>query len=154
MTTERAIGAILAACIAMVLGLGAALLWRARSAPPPVPTPEPTATATITATPEPLPPASALRFRLAGTVVGDVTYAIIENIDGGNELVRPGQVVPGLGQILAVGERHITVEADGQQFELRLAAAPTPTQAPASPLAGPVTPALPPRDRLESESLP
>ncbi len=154
MNPDRAIAAILAACVAAVLGLGGWLLWSAHRTPPPSPTPAPSPTAGATATPTAVVvPAAARAFRLAGTVVGDVTYAIIERHAGGNTLVRPGQVVEGLGQIVAISDTQVTVEADGRQFRLALSAAPTPTEAPTS-AAAPATPAPQPRTPSGVESSP
>ena len=154
MKTDRAIAAILACCLAAVLGLGFWLLRAARESPPtPLAEPSASAGATATATPPALP-AAVRGFRLAGTVVGDVVYAIIETSDGGNTLVQPGQIVSGLGQIVAIGDDHITVEADGHQFELALSAAPTATEAPTSAVATPTTPARPQRDPSGSEPSP
>jgi hypothetical protein len=154
MNPDRAIAVVLAACVAAVLALGSWLLWSAHRAPPLTPTPAPSATIDPTATPTAaVIPAAARAFRLAGTVVGDVTFAIIERRDGGNTLVRPGQVVEGLGQIVAIGDTHVTVELDGQQFALELSAAPTPTEAPTS-AAAPTTPAPLPRNPSGAESSP
>lgn len=154
MNPDRAIAAILAASVAAVLALGSWLLWSAHRVPPAPPTAAATAAveAIRTATAAVIP-AAARDFRLAGTVVGDVTYAIVENRNGGNTLVQPGQIVSGLGQVVAISDTQITVEADGQQFALVLSAAPTPTQAPTS-AAIPTTPAPLPRDRSGAESSP
>jgi hypothetical protein len=84
-------------------------------------TPEPRSR---TAPPTPSPPRG---HRLAGTVVGDVRYAVIEDSHGENELYRPGQRVPGLGKLMKVEARRAVFEGDNGQFELPLAKAPTPT---------------------------
>jgi hypothetical protein len=149
---DRAIGAILAACVAAVLALGSGLLWRVRQAPPPAPTE--LATATPTASPHATAtadlPEAARRYRLAGTVAGAVSYAILEGPGGTNELLRPGQVVRGLGQVIAIGENSITMEDESGRFELRIAPAPTVTAAP--PLAPPPTLGPPRRGPSKRES--
>jgi len=151
MDPERAIGAILTLSIAAVLGLGSWMLWQAHHAPPPPapPTVSPSAspTATATATPTGVVPAAARGYRLAGTVVGDVTYAIIEKPEGGNELLRPGQILRGVGQVVSIDEDHIAIDGDDGRFELVLASAPTatptrpsaawPSPSPAPPTRGP-----------------
>jgi hypothetical protein len=158
MNPDRAIGAILALSVAAVLGLGSWMLWRAHHAPPPpVPpsaSPSASPTATATATPTGVIPAAARGYRLAGTVVGDVTYAIVEMPQGGNELLRPGQILRGVGQVVSIDEDHIVIDGDDGRFELPLASAPTatPTQ-PSAALPSP-SPAPTPRGRSASESSP
>jgi len=155
MNPDRAIGAILAASLALVLGIGAWVIWRAHhpTAPPPTPTASPSATPTetATATPSGVIPAAARGYRLAGTVVGDVTYAIIETPQGGSELLRPGQVLHGVGQLLTIDENHVVIDGSDGHFEMQLASAPTAT--PTLPLATP-SPAPPTRARSASESSP
>jgi len=158
MNPERAIGIILALSLAVVLGLGTWLLWRGRHGPPPpaAPTASPSATATGTAsaTPTGAIPVAARGYRLAGTVVGDVTYAIVEKPEGGNELLRPGQVLRGVGQVVAIDEERITIEGNDGRFELPLASAPTVTPTREAPGAASPSPALPTPGRSESGSSP
>ncbi len=129
---DRVIGAILTVCVVAVLALGSGLLWRSRQAPPAAPmelaTMTPTASPRVTATGN--LPETARRYRLAGTVAGAVSYAILEGPGGTNELLQPGQVVRGLGQVIAIGEDSITIEDESGRFELRIAPAPTVTAAP------------------------
>lgn len=148
MSSDRAIGLVLAVSVGVVLLLGAGLLWRAHHAPPPAPpaTPTPAATAsgTATATATAAVPAAARGYRLAGTVVGDVAYAVLERPDGQSDLVRPGQVVRGLGQLIAVEEDRVRIEGETGAFALFVAAAPTVTPAPTvSPTSAPPPPAGP-----------
>ncbi|MDX2170708.1 MAG: hypothetical protein SF182_26795 [Deltaproteobacteria bacterium] len=155
MNPDRAIGVILALSIALVLGLGGWLLWRGRHAPvPALPTASPTGSPTATASPTATGaiPDAARGYRLAGTVVGDVTYAIIEKPRGGNELLRPGQVLRGVGQVVAIGEDRIAFEGDDGRFELMLSAAPTvtPTRVRLTPSPSPAPPASPARSTSES----
>jgi len=123
---------ILAATAAVVFLI--IIAWLAgRAFNPRTPKPRTTATATPASTPTaPGPQATntPLRHRLAGTVVGDARYAVIEDLSGGNELYRPGQTVPGLGLLIEVGPRNAVFEADGRRFELALSAAPTATPEP------------------------
>jgi Type II secretion system protein C len=132
MNPDRAIAVILGLSLAVVLALGVWLLQRAHrpSEPPPPGTP--------TATPSPLPPAApsatpgaaallAQRYRLAGTVVGDLSYAIIEDPNGVNQLYRPGQIIPGLGEVSAIEADRITLVDGGTTLILQLAPAPTTT---------------------------
>jgi hypothetical protein len=132
LNADRAIGAILAACVAAIIALGSGLLWRARQAPPPPPTALATATPTSSprATPTGALPEAARQYRLAGTVAGAVSYAILEGPGGTNELLQPGEVIRGLGQVIAIGEDSITIEDESGRFELRIAPAPTVTAAP------------------------
>lgn len=156
MNPDRAIGLILVLSIAAVLGLGGWLLYRARHAPlPEMPTASPSASPTATATPTPTGaiPDAARGYRLAGTVVGDVTYAIIEKPRGGNELLRPGQVLRGVGQVIDITADRITFEGDDGRFEMALAAAPTATPTRVRLSASP-SPAPAPPDRSTSESSP
>lgn len=158
MSPERAIAILLAVSLAVVLALGGWLLWRARHAAPPPPPPEPTAAPSATPAPTPAGeiPEAARGYRLAGTVIGDVTYAILELPGGGNELVRPGQILRGIGQVVAIDEYRIVVAGDEGEFALPLAAAPTATptrviwrsEPPSSPAP------TPPPDRSAFESSP
>jgi hypothetical protein len=96
----------------------------APTAAPPVPTQTPTAApspAVAAATPGPA-------YRLAGTVVGDVQFAVIEAPDGSNELYALGDDVPGLGKLVAIGPRSATFENSEGRFDMPLIAAPTPTR--------------------------
>ena len=157
MNPDRAIGFVLACSVGVVIALGAWLLWHAHHAPPPPPpaTPTPTVTDTVapTATPTGALPKAAAGYRLAGTVVGDVAYAVIESPGGRSELFRTGQVIKGLGQLTAIAEDRVLIAGPGGAFALTVAAAPTAT---ASPVVTPPTaaPTPPPRDRSTSESSP
>lgn len=166
MSPNRAIAVALALSLGIVLLLGVWLLRRAhpdrepRDAPPATFTPAP---------PSPVPtptraagalPAAARGYRLAGTVVGDLAYAIIETPDGANQLYRPGQRVPGLGEVSGIEPDRITLAGSDGPFTLQLAPAPTTAPTPrafasASPSASAVTPARRrPRDPSGSESSP
>ena len=91
----RLLATVLAAMLIAVLAWFAG---RSYSRPAAQATATPTPLAPSTPTPAaPLPTPSPLRHRLAGTVVGDVRYAVIEDAAGGNDLYRPGQTVPDLG---------------------------------------------------------
>lgn len=154
MNPDRAIGVILSCSVGAVLALGTWLLWRAHHAPPPAPpappTPTLTATAAPTATPTGIVPRAAVGYRLAGTVVGDVAYAVVESPAGRSQLVRTGQIIAGLGQLLAIEADRVVIAGREGEFALVVAAAPTLT---ASPAATPTT-APPPRARSASESSP
>ncbi|MGH7621590.1 MAG: hypothetical protein ACREMU_04560, partial [Gemmatimonadaceae bacterium] len=156
MNPDRAIGAILALSLVVILGLGVWIVWRAHHPPepPPVATASPSATPTetATATPSGVIPAAARGYRLAGTVVGDVTYAIIETPQGGSELLRPGQVLHGIGQLLIIDEHHVVIDGADGRFELQLASAPTSTPTPPHATPSPAPPTTPARSA--SESLP
>jgi hypothetical protein len=157
MNPDRAIGLILALSVAAVLALGTWLLWRGHHAspppPPPTETPSTTPTATVTATPTGALPKAAAGYRLAGTVVGDVSYAVIEApAGGGSQLLRTGQILKGVGQLTSIEADRITLVGDNGPFVLRVAAAPTATAAPAA-TATTVAP-LPTRVPSESESSP
>lgn len=164
MNPDRAIGAILAISLAAVLLLGIYLLTSNRrdgsgATPPSSPTAAtPVTVATATATAGPPPAASG--YRLAGTVVGDLAYAIIVDPQGNNQLYRPGQTVPQLGVVRSVEASAVTIEGSGGLFSLQLAPGPTdtptvvrpPSVATRSPSA--VTPARSLRARSASESSP
>lgn len=113
-----------------VLLLAIAATWYiARRTAEPAPrqaTPTPAATATATAAPA----AAATRpsgHRLAGTVVGDLRFAVIEAPDGSNELYAIDADVPGLGKLVAIGPYSATFEGSDGRFDMPLIAAPTPT---------------------------
>ena len=158
MNPDRAIGVILALCVGAVLALGTWLLWRAHNAPPPEP--PPTLTPSITPTPEATPtvtgaiPRAATGYRLAGTVVGDVTFAVIVTPEGRSELVRTGQILKGLGQLMAVEADGVTIAGDDGEFVLRVAAAPTVTATAVFTTPTAAAPPLPTRVPSESESSP
>lgn len=145
MNTDRAIGVILSLCVGAVLALGTWLLWRAHHGPPPAPaataTPSVTPTPEATATPTGALPRSAIGYRLAGTVIGNVTYAVIVAPNGHSELVRTGQILKGLGQLTSVEADRVTIVGDDGAFALQVAAAPTetatavPTPPPTEPVA-------------------
>lgn len=134
MSTQRFIAGLLIACLALVFLLG---WWIRRLHQAPVPPFEPTATAlpAVTAiTLAPAPTASvATHYRLAGTVVGDASYAVIEHPDGTNELYRPGQEVPGLGRLVRVEADRATLSGKHGPIDLKLAPAPISTPTPPSP---------------------
>lgn len=118
-----------------VLAASVAATWMiARHGGTPAPEPIPTATATpVEAVPTDVPtsPPSAVtpdpEYRLAGTVVGDRLYAIIESPDGSNELYGIGSEVPGLGTLVAVGKSHATFEKEEGRYDLPLLPVATPT---------------------------
>jgi len=166
MNPDRAIALILAVSIAVILLLGIWLLRRGREEPPAVATPTATDTAVPTAAPTVTPavgtvPDAARGYRLAGTVVGDLSYAIIEDPHGANQLYHPGQTIPGLGQITAIDADRVTLNGSDGSFALQLAPAPTLTWTPprteppgaASPAAATPAPRRP-RVRSGSESSP
>ena len=168
MNPDRAIAFVLGLSLVVVLLLGAWLLHsgaRGTAEPAPAPTAPPalTPSALPTATPGVIaaPPPAAHGYRLAGTVVGDMTYAIIEDPKGVNQLYRPGQAVPGLGQITAIDADSITLAGSDGTFALQIAPAPTNTPTAlradltATHPAALVTPAQRlTRDRSTSESSP
>lgn len=124
----RLLATVLAAILIAVLAWFAG---RSYSRPAAQATATPTSLAPSTPTPAAPPPTpSPLRHRLAGTVVGDVRYAVIEDATGGNDLYRPGQTVPDLGLLVEVGPRAAVFENDGRRFELELTSAATPTPEP------------------------
>jgi hypothetical protein len=151
MKPERAIFWILTGCLAFVLVLGLGILRRGT---PTRPSPAP-ATASVSATRTPTEPrapkrTATVRHRLAGTVIGDVRYAVIEDPEGQSDLYRPGETVPGLGRLLEVEADRATFEGEEVRFEIRLAPAPTAPPTP-SPLAtsgpfGSPSPATSPRE--------
>jgi len=131
MNPDRAIAMIFAVSLGVVLLLGIWLLRRAHREPEPPPaTPTTTEAPTApppTVTPAAARPAAASGYRLAGTVVGDLSYAIIEDPSGVNQLYRPGQTVPGLGQVTAIEANRITLAGGDGSFALELGPAPTTT---------------------------
>lgn len=127
---------ILIGSLAAVLVLGFWLLGRgpARGPVPPPPTSPPTRAATSTPSPELVRQTPFSRgHRLAGTVVGDVRYAVIEAPDGRSDLYGIGETVPGLGRLVDVEADRATFEGDEGRIEIRLAPAPTPTSTPRRP---------------------
>jgi hypothetical protein len=147
---DRAIAAILTTSLLVVLALGLWLVWDAHRAvePPAPPTAPPLPTAAPPTTPpEDIrvpPPTTAAGHRLAGTVVGGLRFAIIEDPSGSSVLYRPGEVIPGLGELVDIAEDRVTLAGSDGRFDLRLAAAPTASAAP--PTVAPATP-RPTRDR-------
>jgi hypothetical protein len=143
MNTQRFIVLLLAFCLLLVFVLGW-YLRRSEVAPPvheagtPSPAPQPTQTT---------PPEAEARVehRLAGTVVGDEQYVIIEHPDGRNELYRPGQSVPGLGRVAEIGADSAAFDADGRRVTLRLLPAPTPTAGTPGSATGEVEATSPPK---------
>jgi hypothetical protein len=156
MNTDRAIGIILSVCVGVVLALGVWLLWRAHHAPPPPPpaTPSPsvTQTATATATPTGAVPRVAAGYRLAGTVVGNVAYAVIVSPNGHSELLRTGQILKDVGQLTAIDANSVTIAGADGSFVLQVAAAPTVTAT--AVLTTPTAAAAPTRVPSASESSP
>ena len=75
------------------------------------------------------PPAPTVdpRYRLAGTVVGDVRYAVIETPDGRNDLYRLNATVPGLGKLEEIHGNHAVFVSPRGRIELPVSAAPTAT---------------------------
>jgi len=132
MNPDRAIAAILTLSVLVVLLLGIWLLRRAHTdSEPPAATPTVTAavappTAVPTAATSPTV-AAAEGYRLAGTVVGDLSYAIIEDPHGGNQLYRPGQTIPGLGEVITIEADRITLAGSDGTIALQLAPGATPT---------------------------
>ena len=131
MNPDRAIAAILTLSVLVVLLLGIWLLRRAHTDnEPPAATPTVTAAAAPpTAVPTATSPtvAAAEGYRLAGTVVGDLSYAIIEDPHGGNQLYRPGQTIPGLGEVITIEADRITLAGSDGTIALQLAPGATPT---------------------------
>lgn len=103
-----------------------------RTAPVPAPPEAPSPTRTAATTPTGgaaagQTPTAVSTYRLAGTVVGDLRFAIVEAPDGSNDLYSIDEEVPGLGRLVAVGPKSATFEGSRGRFELKLVAAPTPT---------------------------
>jgi len=168
MNPDRAIALILAVSLAVVLLIGGWLVRRAHRAAEPTP-PAPIAAVTAmppappTATPgEGKVPDTARGYRLAGTVVGDLSYAILEDPNGSNQLYRPGQTVPGVGRLVGIEEDRIVLAGDDGTFALPLASEPTATwTAPSTPASPPAEEEVEPtpeppsrRGRSASESSP
>jgi hypothetical protein len=128
MNMQRFIVLLLTLCLLLVFALG----WYLRRRPAPPPTANevsPTATAAPTWTPQP-EAKKKIQHRLAGTVVGDEQYVVVELPDGRNELYTPGQSVPGLGRVVSIGPDQATFDGDAGRVTLRLLPAPTPTATP------------------------
>jgi hypothetical protein len=110
-----------------------------RTAPRPAPPEGSSATHTATTpTREPAgspvqTPTTVSTYRLAGTVVGDLRFAIVEAPDGTNDLYSIDEDVPGLGRLVAVSSNSATFEGRQGRFEMKLLAAPTPTPAAVAP---------------------
>lgn len=136
--STRAIFAVLVTCLVAVMLLG---LWLRRYGKGTMPVEAPATVAPVTPAPPTEPPGTptasvvseSRRHRLAGTVVGDVSYVVIEGPDGASELYRPGETVPGLGRVVDIGPDRVTLQGDHGRIELQLAAAPTPTAGSPSP---------------------
>jgi len=138
------------ATLLVAAGILLLILWLAPRLPQ-TKTVEPTAVPTPTI-PSPSPTMSPVpvRQRLAGTVVGDVRYAVVEQPDGTSSLYRPGDEVADLGKVLEIEADHATFLTPSGPIVLRLAAAPTGTpgrtRAPRRPTEAPVeTPKPAPR---------
>ena len=100
-------------------------LPKPRAAPPP-PEPPPTA--------RQLAPASVTSgHRLAGTVVGDAQYAVVEDPNGGSDLYHLGDMVSDLGELTRIEPERVLFKGANGLLELRLAPAPTETPAPVTP---------------------
>jgi len=132
------------------------VLWLAPRLPQ-TKTEAPTPAATSPEIPvSPSPTASPIRIaqRLAGTVVGDVRYAVVEQPDGTSSLYRPGDEVAGLGQLLTIESDHATFLTPSGPVELRLAPAPTGTPAPTRRPIPPtqMRPATPMRSRRPADA--
>jgi hypothetical protein len=164
MNPDRAIAVILAVSLGVVLLLGIWLLRRAHSGVETTPS-TPTATAAPTFVAPTVTPGVAVQsvasgYRLAGTVVGDLSYAIIEDPRGANQLYHLGQTVPGLGEVTAIEANSITLAGKDGTLALQLAPAATTTPTPrAGPARSEWSPAATPahrlrRDQSESESSP
>ncbi len=120
---------LLIAIIALLLILVGWLLLRSPSAPQP-PAVEPSAVSATPTKAAALPAAAASPspgYRLAGTVVGDVQYAIIEAPDGSNRLYHVDDDIPGLGTLLEIHGLSAKFRGTDGEFELPLLAAPSPT---------------------------
>lgn len=158
MNNDRAIAAILGVSIAVVLLLGIWLLRRSHREvePPATPTAATVASPTpqVTAKPTGGVPDAARGYRLAGTVVGDLSYAIVVDPQGHNQLYRPGQSIPNLGVVTSIEADRIGVDGGDGTFALQLAPGPTDTVTPPrSATAIVATPEPPPRrarSRFES----
>ena len=145
--TARVLAAVLALALALVLAWN---LWQRREPAPPVPptaVPVKTATATSAATVVP-------GYRLAGTAMGlHGRYAVFENPDGGTDMYKVGDDVPGLGTLARVGEVDATVNTSAG--EVRFQVRPAPTKVPENtPTARRVRKPSPLPDPSESESSP
>jgi hypothetical protein len=136
MNPDRAIAMILGLSLAVVLALGIWLLRRdnrVSSAPPSPVIVTPTAPPTVGPSITPAAAAIAARgYRLAGTVVGDLSYAIIEGPNGVNQLYRPGQTIPDIGEVIAIEADRIRLAGSDGDIVLQLAPGPTTTPAPRS----------------------
>jgi len=166
MNPDRAIAVILGLSLAFVLALGVWLLRRAHRETPPPPVATATVAPSATVGPTITPAAAALAargYRLAGTVVGDLSYAIIEDPSGGNQLYRPGQTIPDVGEVIAIEADRILLAGRDGDIVMQIAPGPTttparrmtPTAASESEVEADTTPARrPPRGQSESESSP
>ena len=125
---------LLPALVVLVLAIAATWYLAQRAPEPPTPLPTPAATATAGASATAVSPVAAVSpspsHRLAGTVVGDRLYAIIEAPDGSNELYAIDTEVPGIGKLIAVGPDSATFEGSDGRFEMGLVAAPVATPRP------------------------
>jgi len=122
---------ILPALILLLLAVVVTWMLARGSGAPVPPTPVPTVPAVPTPVPADTPTVagpSDPAYRLAGTVVGDRRYAIIEAPDGRNDLYAIDADVPDIGKLIAVGPNWATFESDGERFDMRVLPAPTPTQ--------------------------
>ena len=127
MAGQRVTIGILVTCVAVVLLLGEWIYRQDRE--PSYVEPDSLDSLSAPASTQPLvtapAPTAVIRHRLAGTVVGDVLYAVIENPDGTSKLYALGDTVAGLGRVVSVSSDRATVEGPTGQVELRLAPAPT-----------------------------
>jgi len=121
---------ILPALVLLVLAIAVTWFLARRSVAPVPQAPAPTVPAAPTPVPADTPTAAGPAdpaYRLAGTVVGDRRYAIIEAPDGRNDLYGIDAEVPDIGRLIAVGPNWATFESDGERFDMRVLPGPTPT---------------------------
>lgn len=157
MRRQRPIFWIPLLCIVAVVALG---LWILRQGAPvanrnvpmaeapasPVQPPSPT---TVAGRAVPIPSG----HRLAGTVVGDATYAIVEGPEG-SDLYRLGDQVSGLGKVTQIEADRATFQGNDGLVELLLAPAATKTTAPPTRTVPPGSPSVEPEDMPTSEPAP
>jgi hypothetical protein len=129
---------ILTICLVSILGLGLWILWRDVPAGDPAqpPTPRDTSPPPRPTPPIRLAPSRVITgHRLAGTVVGDAQYAIVEDPRGASDLYHLGDMVSDLGELTQIEPDRVLFAGANGPLELRLASAPTETAAPATPTA-------------------
>ncbi len=84
-------------------------------------------TLVATALPALAAPTTKPLYRLAGTVVGDIRYAIIEAPGGSNDLYHVGESIPGLGTLTDIQANSVSIAGPDGAFDLNLAPGATPT---------------------------